>query len=118
MLKGVLTSERGEFAQGLTHSFPVQSVPVINDPYPEEVLCCNPTGFPFLGLSTVASCVCPKFFVGDMGSSRRQSGIYELELPSCISCLFRYKEFQVIVLLKLAIHYVNVFTTAFPQKEK
>ena len=68
MLKVALTSKRGEFAQGLAHSFPEQSVPVLNHPHPEEVLFCNLTGFPFLGLSTVASCVCPKLSVGNTGS--------------------------------------------------
>lgn len=97
MLKATLTSKAGEFAQGLTYSHP----------HPEEVLFWNPTGFPLLGLSTVASCVYPKLSIGNTGNSRRQSSTCELKLPSCISYLSPCKKIQVTVLPRLALHYTT-----------
>lgn len=97
----MLVSKWGECVQGLTYIFPKQTVPVLNHPHPEEALFCNMTGFPFLGLSTVASCVCPILSMGNAISSRRQSSAHELELPSCISCLSTCKDIQVTVLPRL-----------------
>lgn len=97
----MLISKWGECVQGLTYIFPKQTVPVLNHPHPEEALFCNMTWFPFLGLPTVASCVCPILSMGNAISSRRQSSAHELELPSCISCLSTCKDIQLTVLPRL-----------------